>query len=330
MVLLEFLKDHGKIAIFTHSLADLDAAASAAALSITAARLGSSAFVVTPGGATRAARELLSHLSVKPLEDFGSLPKVDAAVLVDANSPARAGDLEEYLRSHGIPLLIVDHHPAADVQGALRLVDEGASSTSEIIARELIRESTLDPLAACALSIGILADTRGLGAATCGTLELYSRLCETCGEDRLDKLRVATRTPVDSSEVLARFRGLQRTRLVIIGGWLVAISTSGSHQSSVAQALVQVGADLGLAIGRGEGEKGLGAEGSMKARSTFVEATGIHLGKLAEELAEELGGTGGGHPTVASFRVGKGSGTATDALLRLLSKSLNSNIRDVV
>ncbi len=327
MALLEYLKGSGKVAILTHVLADLDAAASAAALSITAERLGVRAFVVTPEGATRAARRLLESLSVRALEGVDQLPQVDSAVLVDAGSPDRAGEPGRYLASRGVRLLIIDHHPAAGVQGAVALVDEGASSTSEIIARELMRESALDPLAACALGIGMFADTRGLSAASCAALDLYSKLCSACGEGRLGELRAAIRSPVDPSEVIARFRGLQRTRLVYVGRWLVAIAVSGSHHSSVAQALLQVGADVGIAIGRGEGA---GSEGSLKARRSFVEATGIHLGRLAEELARELGGVGGGHPSAASFRVGRGMGAATDGLLRLLGKSLNSEVRDVV
>jgi len=326
MVVPEYIERYDRIAIVTHALADLDAAAGAAALALFAAKLGKRVEIVTPGGPTYAARSLLDSFSISYREEaIDEDSEIDAVVLLDASSPARAGGwLEDFIRARGVPILIVDHHPAAEGWGDRALVDEAASSTSEILASEL-READMDREIACALSMGILADTRGLSTASCRTLGLYHYLCGICGKTP-EELRMITHKPDDVSETLAKLKGLQRTRIVAIGDWMVAISTAASHQSSVAQALVQVGADMGAAVGRDE----YGSAGSMRASRNFQSHTGIHLGRLAEEMARELGGSGGGHPATASFRVMSGPGTAVDSLLRLLGKSLNSNVRDIV
>ncbi len=326
MAILDHIKGHRQLVVFTHDLADLDAAASAASIAMLASREGIAAAIVTPGGATRAAKALLRELSLDHLEDAASAPAADFVVLVDAGSPSRAKGLEDYLARNPAPLLIIDHHPAPGVKGAIALIDASASSTSEIIARDLARDGALDPEISCALGVGIAADTRGLSTASCEVLGLYSDLCSRCGWERLRSIMAALRGPRDRSEVLARLRALRRTRIIEVGGWLLVISSSGSHQSSVAQALLQVGADVGIALGAANGW----TEGSAKAQESFVRRTGLHLGELAKALAKELGGTGGGHRAAAAFRVRAAPGATSDALLRLIGEALNSEPKDVV
>ncbi|MGC9116037.1 MAG: DHH family phosphoesterase [Conexivisphaera sp.] len=328
MVVLEYIEGHDGLAIITHALADVDAAASAAALAIVASRMGRRARVLTPGGATHAARALLERLSVAREEDAGEVLRgAGAVILVDAGSLARAGaEVERLVRERGLPVLIIDHHrPREEVGGAQLLVDEGASSTSEIVARELLGSFDVRGDVACALAAGILTDTGGLAAAGCRTLEVYARLCGECGRPP-SELRSSIHPARDPSEAVAVLKGLQRMRIVALGDWIVAISSSGSHHASVARALVRAGADVGIALGRSDG----GTEGSLRSSRAFARTTGIHLGDLAAGLAEGLGGSGGGHAGAASFRARAGPGAVTDRLLDLLGKSLNLKPRDVV
>jgi len=330
MVVLEYLRSHRRIAVVTHELADVDAAASAAAVAILARSAGAQVDVLTPGGATRPARLILERFSVPFTEDPSVLLSADAVILVDAPSPARAGRrVEELISSRALPALIVDHHPAAGgpAAGATALVDEGASSTSEVLAKDIMGsmggawDGASD--AACALGLGILADTGRLRNAGCGTLEVYSALCRVCGRPPGPVSSGARR---DVSEVIAVLKGLRALRILEAGGWIIAASIVGGQQASVAAALVRVGADLGIALGRAEGG---GSEGSMRA-SRALSSSGLRLGDLARELARELGGSGGGHAAAASFRVRAGPGAAMDAILRLLSASLNSTPREIV
>jgi nanoRNase/pAp phosphatase (c-di-AMP/oligoRNAs hydrolase) len=127
---------------------------------------------------------------------------------------------------------------------------------------------------------------------------------------------------MNNPERIARLKAAQRIRLERVEGWLVAFSEIGSYHASAARALLNLGAHI-AAVGRLKND-----EIALTFRSSreFFETTGFHLATdLAMPLGEEMGGTGGGHPTAAAVRV-KGDWSETvNRCIHLLRAGLKSN-----
>lgn len=91
------------------------------------------------------------------------LPDADLVVLVDTASIARLGPIGA---EHGAwlaarPMVLVDHHATNDAGASLNLVDTGAASTCELLARLFDAMGwALDADAATALLLGVVSDTQ--------------------------------------------------------------------------------------------------------------------------------------------------------------------------
>jgi phosphoesterase RecJ-like protein len=91
------------------------------------------------------------------------LPDADLVVLVDTASIARLGPIGA---EHGAwlaarPMVLVDHHATNDAGASLNLVDTGAASTCELLARLFGAMGwALDADAATALLLGVVSDTQ--------------------------------------------------------------------------------------------------------------------------------------------------------------------------
>lgn len=287
----------------THRNADVDAVASAFAIKRLASASGGRKKVtlVSPEGVTLQSRKVLSLLKASFLEEIPVQP-YDLVFVTDTGHSSLLSAQLEVIRSMKSYRVLVDHHPPDDsMKGVVdrAVVDIRASSASELVFRLAegagiqVRKPT-----ATALLLGIMADSQFLTIASNRTISAVDRLCRL-GAD-VEKARSVLRTRRDVSESIARIKASKRATYYRAGDWLVALTTVGSFQASVARSLIDVGADVSLALGEVEEE----TRASLRSTQIFKEKTGIHLGiDFCKAFSDAHGGAGGGHPTAASMNV---------------------------
>lgn len=94
-------------------------------------------------------------------DDGTPLPPADAVVILDASNWNRMLSLGRRLRDRGLPSLTIDHHPEKrEPAGDIRLIDESAAATGELVYRLIERgEGAWSSPIVDALYIAILTDT---------------------------------------------------------------------------------------------------------------------------------------------------------------------------
>jgi len=214
--------------------------------------------------------------------------------------------------------VLIDHHPIQEGSPYDQMVvDTTASSASEIVAT-IFRDAgvALEPQEAQALLLGIMFDSQHLLIAKDRTLREVVRLLDRGAS--IDDARLLLRSPPDYGEVIAKLKSARRLKLYKVAGWVVVTTTVGSFQSNVARSLVSMGADVAIV----SGETGKETRGSLRANQRFWEATKIHLGTdVAASIAKD-GGSGGGHPTAASFTCSLPEEKAAESALALVASLL--------
>ena len=279
--------------------------------------------VSAPCGLSKTSRRIMPHLpafstSVTLLDD------VDVVILVDTNNLSQLDDFGLLLRDVGKPLVFIDHHafhPETASIATLYIIDENASSASEIVFG-LYEEAGIKPDidSASALFLGIAYDTRFFAFSRSRTLRIVARLVEAgvVAEQMLPLLRI----PMGSSERIARLKAAQRLQRRSFGEWLVAYSSVGSFQASAARSLVALGAHVAIVGGERRGKLRI----SFRSSRDFLDGSGVHLGRdVASALEGIVKGTGGGHSTSAGFN-GEGNLEETmDHCLSLLHRSIEDH-----
>jgi len=293
----------GRVLILCHHNADPDAICSAQALRELVERLNpeAEARIVLPEGASSTSRRVMGALGIEAVEE-AEVEEADALIVVDTSSLTQLGPLAPLVASSKAYKAFIDHHtPRGEVEelADLYYVDDEASSTSELVYR-LYEALGLKPSsrAARAMLIGIVYDSKRLSIAGSQTLKAVSRLLELGA--RVEEASRLLTAEMDRSERIARLKAGQRMTLQEVEGWLIAASHVSSHQASAARGLLGLGADISVVAG------GVREDVHVSLRSTerFHVETSIHLGRdVAQPLAEELEGSGGGHATSAGLNL---------------------------
>jgi nanoRNase/pAp phosphatase (c-di-AMP/oligoRNAs hydrolase) len=295
----------GRILIACHRHADVDAYCAAYGLHRLLKRLYPKARVrvAAPEGLSIPARYMAERLKLPVAEAPTGREAYDLLVAVDTGSTELLRDWLPLFQDSKKTTILIDHHPVAEESRRIFkhiLVDERASSSSEIVARIWWGKGlATGPRVARALLAGIYTDSRSFTSADCRTLAAASRLCQEGGS--MAWVREALTIPRDPSEAMARLKAAQRMVLTRVSGWTLATSLVGAFQASAARALVELGADVAAVVGESEGL----TRGSLRSSEAFYRDTKIHLGTdVVSRLVWGVGGgRGGGHPTAASFNV---------------------------
>ena len=312
-----------KAVLLGHRRSDVDAYCSAYALKRMLEAEGCEAVFVSPEGIDRVAKAVQKRykMDVKEGYEFGD---EDLIVVLDTGQPELLGGLLDGLRESGALKVLIDHHLLSSESEGLFdrfLVDEGASSTCELVYR-LMKDEGYEPdeESSSALLLGILTDTQNLANAGSETLLVVAELVERGAS--IEELRGLIRLPKDRSEAIARLKGAKRAKIYDVGGWIVCVTDIGSFHASVSRALLSLGCDLSVAIGRSDS----GVRCSMRATQEFVDETGIHLGRLASKLS---GGKGGGHLMASALNVEKGEEEFLKSLIEALEDEIGEEARPI-
>jgi len=119
--------------------------------------------IVCPEGVSSSTKQLLENLGIATPD--GILPAgMDAAILVDTNTPDQLGKIGEKILQGEIPIIVIDHHhphPDTTKIASLMIVDESAAAAAEVV-YQLIRASKTDlgMVEARALLAAIFVETK--------------------------------------------------------------------------------------------------------------------------------------------------------------------------
>jgi nanoRNase/pAp phosphatase (c-di-AMP/oligoRNAs hydrolase) len=314
-----------RVAIICHRHADPDSYLSAYALSALFKELSSSIKVdiITPEGMSALTESLKENFPHETLEE--SDYDYDLYVAVDVGHTELLKNwLLKVANSPSLKILI-DHHPTQEDSIYNKMVvDTNTSSTAEIVL-SLFSQLALpvNEKVAQALLVAILFDSQHLAIAGEKTLRASLNLIDNGAN--IEVARSLLRLPPDYSEIIAKLKGVRRSKLYKISDWMIAITKVGSFQAHVARALVSLGADVAIVAGDFDDETRV----SLRSNQRFYDATKIHLGTRIAEIIPKNKGYGGGHATAASFTCSLGEDEAVKSCLMLLSELLNEEPNEI-
>lgn len=284
----------GPVAVVTGKNGDMDTVGSAIALAATHPNMLACGLHI----GRVAARYVAKHQAPFRILEEGhtSWPKqLAAVVVVDAAAPDQTG-----LSLPSVPLCVIDHH-ATDAW-ELGEDDLGLKwdtrSTTEVVAAYLEQHArSALSLPVCEfLLAGLVTDTARFRHANGRSFNTAARLIERSGLDYqafIQEMEDAPTTPSDRGAIL---RGLQRAETTEAGPWTILRTTAGTLEGRVASILNGLGADAVVVTRSRNGSTRL----TVRAPRSSVLA-GLHMGHLMEEVAQSIGGEGGGHDGAAGW-----------------------------
>ncbi len=282
--------------IVAHKNADPDALGAAVLMGALMRVYGGGHCYVFPEGLSRLSKRTLAEAGIV-LPQCTSRAPPDLLVIVDSSNPSQLGDAAELLEESR-RVIVVDHHePGALLEKAdLAIYDSGAASASELVAM-LLRETGVSASSAEA-SIGLTGiyyDTKKFSIIGRYSFEASAFLYALGGRP----LAITAREEPDFSERMARLKAASRALIArVCREIIIAVTHVGSHESSAARALIEIGADIAVvATHRPEGTRV-----SLRASRRAAEH-GIRVDVIARYIAQKYGGEGGGHQQVAMVQL---------------------------
>ncbi len=226
---------------------------------------------------------------------------LEAIFLCDANNLIQVGSFDfedDFLEQ--IPVFIIDHHSHHEFSEKARVaIIHQVSSTSEILSK-LFKDLNVPITSdlATILLIGIIFDTKRFRHRSEYTFKVVQHLldCEGNYEEALDILH----KPMQVSEKVARIKGATRIKFYKINNYIFTLSYISSFESSLARALINLGADFALTVAvQPDNEIRI----SMRCTDFFAEQNKINLGDIANKFTRIFPGSGGGHSTAAGINL---------------------------
>ena len=288
-----------RINIFAHINADPDSVASAIGLKhLLSEFIPKAKIILYASSLSTLSKKLTVDYKVKFHEKITE-EKMDAIFFCDANNPHQIGEFnfDSYLEQK-IPIFVIDHHSMHEfISKATISIITAATSTAEIIA-SLYKELGLNPPfeIATLLIAGMLFDSRRFIYLSPSTFSIIEYLINIGGD--YDKALTILHTQKSVSERIARLKGAARVTLHKENNNIIALSNVSTYESSVARALIELGADLSAVLANPEEKK---FRISFRCTKEFAQEKQVDLGELANRIANKMEGSGGGHTTAAGL-----------------------------
>jgi nanoRNase/pAp phosphatase (c-di-AMP/oligoRNAs hydrolase) len=132
--------------------------------------------------------------------------------------------------------------------------------------------------------------------------------------------------PKNNSEILSYIKAVKRLKAYQVKNSIMIFTRINSYQASIANILLDLGADISLALG----EKQDGTRGSLRSTQSFYKETNLHLGMdVAYMASSKLGGHGGGHPKAASFTVPISVEKTMENIIHIIQTKLGVIIKEI-
>jgi len=219
-----------------------------------------------------------------------------------------------------LPLIFIDHHfnlkkdYEQNIQ-SLNLINEEFSSTTEIVYKMMCTYDLNISLPFKYLIISaILTDSGFLRHSTTNTIR---NIVQILG-DTIEIQDIFTLFNNDNNEIpekIARIKGLQRVKLIRFNHFLIGITHVSSFGAMVASLLLNIGFDIGIVYSKDKDTFRI----TTRARKSICMETGLHLGKILNEMKH---GSSGGHDGAATFN-GK---VDIDEFLELLLEKIKKTL----
>ncbi|MEK6954949.1 MAG: DHH family phosphoesterase [Candidatus Micrarchaeota archaeon] len=278
----------GKTAISFHSMGDVDAIASAFALQ-TAIKDSEVRRIDTVNSQ---ARKLWGRLDLK-LEPFvpDALDLFDNIIFVDVSTPSLLGNMRKEVENYKGKLFAIDHHTHNSPFHGKIYVEADKTSCSEVVYR-IIKSMKKKPSkeTATLIAAGIISDTANMKSATTSSIIALGECLKISGRE-LQEMYDLLDVRVDASEKIALIEAVKRAKIERIKDIVIAESQVGAYELRCAAALVQLGCDFAVVANQKDGK-------ASAVKSRIPELKKINVGKLMDEVARELHGSGGGHEMV--------------------------------
>jgi nanoRNase/pAp phosphatase (c-di-AMP/oligoRNAs hydrolase) len=200
-----------------------------------------------------------------------------------------------------IPFIFIDHHTTSNEEwknnlSLYNIIKEEYASTAEII-YELYEyyDVKLPKVITWLLISGLLVDSGVFRHGNNDTIKTASKMLNDGVE--LQDIFPMLRRDVDLSEKMAKIKGLQRVEIIQAGEFLIGVSHVSAYEATVASSLLNVGFDVTIVIAQKKKEFRI----STRTRKDLCLKTGLHLGKILDEVAKIHEVTGGGHDGAAGI-----------------------------
>ncbi len=311
-----------KALITFHSVGDRDGVASAVALS----HCFENAAVATPDFITNNAKRMLAEASYTQKVSQEFISDADIVIATDANRLEVLGRFGSAIKAFKGDLLFIDHHsmPGKSLirENAYIFNNEGYNSASSIV-YEVIKTLNIGISRSTAILLlnGIVADSANFQNATSLTFKQISELISLSGLTYADISEYFHE--VSSAERRQRLmHDLFSSKSEIAGKYLLVYGEAGAHANMAAESALGLGADASLFWVIKEDEVSM----SARLRQSLDRRTGIHLGRIMEDAAKYINGTGGGHPCAAGAYgpLKENAAAAYGYILKALRKKLSA------
>lgn len=298
-----------RISLITHRQADPDALCAAGAvartLELTYPDIVFENTIVAPQGASVLGVSVCERLKIKFKEKDAdeAILSSDFIIALDMGQPELMVPYLRIFTESRAYKILVDHHGETTSEDLSRynevLRDSSSTSTCELLVEKLPKTS-IDEMTARILLTGMMFDSQHLGIATARTLECVLELVRK--GITIESVRSILRAKPPRSEVIARVKGAQRAHFTELGKYVIIETEVSSFHASVARMMLEIGADVGIAYGRTDGEVRI----SFRSTQQFFKETSIDLGaELRKAVSERQTlrevASAGGHSTAASF-----------------------------
>jgi len=304
---LSFLQNK-KILITTHDLVDIDGFVSCFILKFFLYETFNYSTSIFFSELSRITRNFMKRFLVKfPDFNFEYETKVDLSeyevcLIVDTNDITQINLNCSKSSKLEIPYILIDHHHFNKEKlrkgnlSSLNLINDNISSSTEIIL-ELMESQNRDLTTPhrYLIAAAILIDS---GFFNYGNNETIRKMNKLLNEEvNFQELLHLLQNDIDISERIAKIKGLQRVELTRKRDYLIGVSRVSSYGASVASMLIKNGFDVGIVYSK-EKDKNII---NSRAKKSLCLKTGLHLGKILEDLSDYAMGSGGGHDGAASI-----------------------------
>ena len=304
----------GAVPVLTGRNGDMDTIGSAIALASSNPRMLACGLHLS-----RLSRRMCEQLNA-PFKKIAENPEwpspLGGIIIVDAASEAQTG----VKIPRDVPICVIDHHDTSDWDfKKLDLeIRNQARSTTQIIFNYLHEYSikTLTNEVRKLLLAGLITDTGRFKHADEDALRCAANILSGADFEYQNFVESLQTEKISSSDRGAIIKALTRCQSVDCGPWSLVSTYAGTHEGKIASILLQTGADVSLVSRFRNGETRLTA----RAPRTTTKS-GIHLGAMMQQLADILGGEGGGHDGAAGWSGNQDRISVESAFINLVSKT---------
>jgi nanoRNase/pAp phosphatase (c-di-AMP/oligoRNAs hydrolase) len=232
-----------------------------------------------------------------------NLTEYDVCLITDTNDISQVNFNDIKSSKLDIPYIVIDHHHYNKKKkknpgniSSLNLVNDELSSSAEIIL-DLIKSQnqSLTTAHRYLLAAAILIDSGFFKHGNNSTISTFNQLLYE--GVNFQELLSLLENDTDISEKIAKIKGLQRVKLIRKGEFLIGISHVSSFGAIVASTMLKNGFDVGVVYSEEKGKNII----NSRAKKSLCLKTGLHLGKILEDIADFAVGNGGGHDGAASI-----------------------------